>query len=114
MNKISVKEDFSVFPTGREIAHSDSSGEEFRLKFLVPALRQPGRVPIDFERVLGAGSSFLEEAFGRLVFNEKLTFSKFEEKFQLLPTDSSYVEEIYQYVRDAEKEWKRLEKGHGL
>ena len=64
MKKISIANDFSVFPGGREPIDGPFSGQEFRDNFLLPIFTNNEKVIIDFDGVRGYGSSFLEEAFG--------------------------------------------------
>lgn len=61
--------DFTKYPGGRYRTDGKGSAEAFREDHLEPALRDGGRVAVDLDGVLGAGSSFLEEAFGGLVRN---------------------------------------------
>lgn len=67
MKIIDISRDFSNVPAGRHEADGDFSGEAFRDKILVPALRQYDRVQVVLDNTEGFGSSFLEEAFGGLV-----------------------------------------------
>lgn len=67
LKKIDLGEDFSTTPGGRYKADGKFSGEEFREKFLVPALNNGDHISVDLDNVLGVCSGFLEEAFGGLV-----------------------------------------------
>jgi len=62
---ISLVKDFTDAPGGRTQLQGDFSGEEFRIKFLEPALRE-GPVTVDLDGALGLPASFLDEAFGPL------------------------------------------------
>lgn len=75
---LSIAEQFSRYPVGRVQADSDNNGTRFREKFLVPALRElseTDRLEISFDGLEGAGSSFLEEAFGGLIRIEGMSAS---------------------------------------
>lgn len=63
---INVARDFSRYPSGRYRADSKASGERFRDDFILPVLKDGGRVIIQLDGTLGYGSSFLDEAFGGL------------------------------------------------
>lgn len=97
---INVERDFSRYPAGRYVDDGPYSGEEFRDKFLVPALSEnTGKVLIELDGARGYGSSFLEEAFGGLVrsgFSADEVLNRFELKSQ----DSSLIEEIKGYIHE--------------
>ena len=67
MQTISVVSNFSQFPGGRYRRDGKWSGEEFREKFLVPALAAKTEITVNLDGTSGYPSSFLEEAFGGLV-----------------------------------------------
>lgn len=85
---LSIAERFSRYPVGRVQADSDYNGTRFRKEFLVPELRKLGstdRLEVSFDGLEGAGSSFLEEAFGGLIRIEGMTAS-FLDKHLILST----------------------------
>lgn len=59
--------DFTKYPGPRYISLGDNSGEEFREKYLIEALKDDPEVSVNLDGVLGYGSSFLEEIFGGIV-----------------------------------------------
>lgn len=60
--------DFSEFPGPRYESLGPHSGEEFRLKVLIPAINQyGGKITVNLDGAFGYGSSFLDEAFGGLI-----------------------------------------------
>ncbi len=82
---IHVASQVSKFPAGRYKWHGLGSGQHL-CDLIVKALRDRryGRVFIDFEGTAGAGSSFIDEAFGGLIreggfslndLNARLSFS---------------------------------------
>ena len=97
--EVSVARDFSRFPAGRYISDGKHSGERFRA-MLLPKLRA-GKVCVVLDGTMGYGSSFLEEAFGGLV-RSGLTIKQLEDRLTFVSSDSSLVDEIWSYIRDAE------------
>lgn len=65
---ITVAQDFTKYPGGRTPDDGPSSGEELREKFLLPALRTHDKVNVDLNGTMGYAASFLDEAFGKLVY----------------------------------------------
>ena len=70
---ISIAKDFSAAPAGRYRDDGDFNGTTFRENYLVPPLKGGNHVHVTFDGVAGFGSSFLDEAFGGLVRNERMT-----------------------------------------
>jgi len=101
MKQINVAKDFTKFPSGRYMRSGNTSGEAFREKFLVPALRSRQEIEIDLDGVLGYGSSFLEEAFGGSVRATKVSPEEFFRVVHLKSSSATLVSEIRQYVKDA-------------
>jgi len=98
---IDIGKDFSRYPAGRYLSDGPFSGELFRSNFLVPALENNEKIVVLLDDTAGYGSSFLEEAFGGLV---RLGYS--EQKINSIITfqseDPSLLEEIEEYIHDAE------------
>lgn len=70
MIRISVAKDYTTIPAGNFKKNGTLSGEEFRLKFLVPAMeKSAGKIPIlvDLDGTKGYGWGWLRVAFGGLV-----------------------------------------------
>ncbi|MFI3272329.1 MAG: STAS-like domain-containing protein [Pseudomonadota bacterium] len=67
MIKISIAQDFSIYPGGRTANDGPYSGAEFRDTYLIPALIKNEKVEVNLDGTCGYGSSFLEEAFGGLI-----------------------------------------------
>lgn len=101
MITISVANDFSRHPAGRFLADGPFSGEAFRKRFLVPALRAGERLLIVLDGARGYGSSFLEEAFGGLVRKEGFPREVVESSLDFQSEDRSLTEEIREYIHDA-------------
>jgi hypothetical protein len=97
---INIGRDFSRYPAGRYVSDGPYSGEAFRDRFLVPALRDStGKIVIEFDGARGYGSSFLEEAFGGLV-RSGVRASDLLSRFVFKSSDRSLIEEIQTYVKD--------------
>ncbi|KRS11030.1 hypothetical protein XM53_18295 [Roseovarius atlanticus] len=105
--RISIAEDFSAYPIGRDETDSvESNGKKFRVEFLAPALEQAKadgtQVIVSFEGVESFGSSFLEEAFGGLVRKEGWKSSDLK-KFMKIDYDWPG------YARFERRLWKHVE-----
>lgn len=94
---VNVARDFSKYPAGRYLEDGPASGQAFRDKFLIPVLKEAGRLTIELDGTRGYGSSFLEEAFGGAV---RAGFASITVKqaFTLVSEDTSLVEEIHDYI----------------
>ncbi|WP_193213632.1 STAS-like domain-containing protein [Luteolibacter marinus] len=106
MKRICIGGDFSPTPIGRYPSDGESCGENFRKRFLVPALREAERVEVVIDDVEGYGSSFLEEAFGGLIRKEGFKISDLREKLKIVCHDEDfkiYEMLITKYISDASK-----------
>jgi hypothetical protein len=106
--KISIASDYSPTPGGRYRRLGPFSGEEFRERVLLPAARKAfdrGEVLIiDFDGVVGAPSSFLEEAFGGLARELALPAKELGARLTFEATDKSllpYVALAKRYMDEA-------------
>lgn len=105
MNKVLYVKDFSTFPGARYKRLGPASGEEFRDDVLIPMLKQNSQIVINFDGVVGYGSSFLEEVFGGLIrkgIDENAVLNLV--KTLTSNDDDLLKEEIQSYVDDAIKE----------
>ena len=105
---INIAKDFSRCPGARYKREGDFSGEEFREKLLVPALKEAiemqKKLNIILDGSAGYSTAFIEESFGGLIRIDK--FSIEELKNCLIITskeDPSYIDDINQYLENA---WK--------
>lgn len=101
MKHINVATDFHRGPSGRYIADSNYSGERFREDFLVPALKQPDRVQVDFTDAKTPGSSFLEEAFGGIVRKKYFTAMELQSRLEIITHRSLLKDLIIKYINEA-------------
>lgn len=105
---IDIGKDFSEFPHGRYYSDGPDSGEKFREELLLPRLKNLGRneklkIILD-NGVEGYGSSFLVEAFARIVKYGYMTSEELLSKLDLSFRNSDYEfykEKILQYISDA-------------
>lgn len=98
---INIGKDFTRFPLGRKAQHGAGSGEEFRDRFLEPALQDKGaKIVVLLDDALGYGSSFLEEAFGGLV-RRGYSADEVLNRIDLRTDDPSLIDEITSYIKEA-------------
>lgn len=103
MRTINIATDYTRYPAGRFMKNGNTSGEGFRVIHLVPALNSNDKVRVEFDGTVGYGSSFLEEAFGGLVRQLGITSEALTSRLELVSKDKSLIEEVLQYIVDAEK-----------
>lgn len=94
---VNVARDFSRYPAGRYLEDGPASGQLFREKFLIPALKESKSLSIELDGARGYGSSFLEEAFGGAV-REGFSPTIVKQAFTLISEDKSIIEEIHDYI----------------
>lgn len=101
--KIMNVTDFTEFPGPRYIRLGPNSGEEYRTKHLIPAIKEFGaEICVNLDGTMGYGSSFLEEAFGGLV-RENVPESTVLQLVSNIVSeeDPSLIDEVSDYVNDA-------------
>lgn len=96
-NRVNVAKEFSRYPAGRYFADGDFSGQAFRARFLIPALKAEQPLIVELDGVRGYGSSFLEEAFGGLV-REGYSPAQIRRFIELQSRDPSLIDEIGEYI----------------
>jgi hypothetical protein len=104
---VNIAQDFSRYPAGRYKADGPFAGEVCRQRLLVPALRRQERVIVELDGTRGYGSSFLEELFGGLVREEGFDVSALKDRLQLKSENPILIQEIWEYILDAEKKMRR-------
>ena len=102
MKVIDIAKDFSIFPGGRFPQDGPNSGEEFRMKFLIPNLINNQDIIIKLDGTRGYSSSFIEEVLGGLV---RCGYSKkyLSEHLSFISERKGLIEEIKMYIVDAEQ-----------
>lgn len=108
MVTISIVKDFSRTPGPRYIAEGDHSGELFRKKHLLPnvqiAMDNNEDIMIDLDGASGYGTSFLEESFGGLVREDKISYDFLKAHLKIKSDeDDIYEGEIWDYIEKAYK-----------
>lgn len=108
MVKISIVEDFSRTPGPRYISEGEYSGELFRKKILLPnvkkAIETGDDILVDLDRASGYGTSFLEEAFGGLIREDKIPYDYLKNHMIIKSNeDEIYIKEINLYMDSAHK-----------
>lgn len=87
---IVLARDFARHPGPRFVSQGPNSGEKFR-KLLVKNLTDYDKVAVDLDGTSGIGSSFLDEAFGGLVFAEGFSPSDVRRRVRVISLlDASY------------------------
>lgn len=101
---IKIAEAFSPYPGARYRRLGDHSGEEFRDKILIPALRRGDSLTINLDGTKGYDSSFLEESFGGAV---RAGYPLTRDNIIFVAEDESLIEEVWGYIDRAMKSRKR-------
>lgn len=101
-----VAKEFSPTPGFRTKEEGPFPADEFRDKILYPQLKDAIEnndfLLVDLDGSAGYGTSFLEEAFGGLIRECKLSYQDIMEHLQLKSEDDpSYIDEIKGYINDA-------------
>lgn len=101
-DKIVIKvSEFSRYPTGRYREHSNSSGEEFRDDYLLPALKKSSSVVIILDGTEGYGSSFLDEAFAQIPESNDFSLKDIRGRVEFVSeSDPSLITEINDNIDD--------------
>lgn len=99
--KIVIATEFSRSPAGRFAVDGPHSGEIFREQFLYPRLAGGSTVEVDLDGTLGCGSSFLEEAFGGLIREKKMSLEDLTRRLRIKSNRKFYEARIWQYMNDA-------------
>ena len=97
---VNIGGEFSKFPGGRFLSDGPFSGERFRTKY-AKVIKENDKVVFQLDYTAGYGSSFLEEAFGGLVRDEKLTAEELHRKIDFETDDDSLIGEIWEYIDNA-------------
>ncbi|WP_241810576.1 STAS-like domain-containing protein [Vibrio crassostreae] len=92
---ITVVTDFHKKPYGRYVTDCptchETSGESFREKHLVPALRDFDKVTVDLTGFNRYGRSFLDESFGGLIRKCDFTKSQLDKKLKYIHNDLTSI-----------------------
>lgn len=102
--EINIAKDFTDAPGGRYESDGKFSGQEFRLKYLEPALKKENNeeITINLDGTFGFPTSFLEEAFGGLVRIEGIKKEDILKRLKFISNeDTSLITKIRQYIEEA-------------
>lgn len=104
---INLAEAYNRAPIGRHKTDGDYTGEDFRKKFLVPALKGNDKVIIVLDGLDGIGPSFWDEAFGGLIREANFSKDYLDKKLELSCNDDEYlIEHVKRFITAAAKEKK--------
>lgn len=104
--RINIANDYTDTPGGRYISQGPFSGEDFRNKILIPALKNAisnnkEKLEIDFDGVYGYGVSFLEESFGGLI-REGFKYNDIKKYIIFISNeDDTIIPKIEKYLKEA-------------
>lgn len=96
--------DFTKTPMGRFISDSETSGEAFRERILLPELRKHNqKIIINLDGVsIAIGSSFLEESIGGLIRLKGYTKEQVLHRITIKSSNDLYKILINKYIDKAE------------
>ncbi|MDC9508971.1 STAS-like domain-containing protein [Pseudoalteromonas sp. Angola-4] len=105
MSQILIKvRDYTLEPFGRYETDGEGNGEEFRKKYILPALRGGDDVLVDLDGINdGYGSSFIVEAFANLIRKENFSYAEIKTRLKFKSTNTKWIKEIESYI-DATKD----------
>ena len=99
--KIKIATDFSRIPGARYPEEGDFSGQE--------AIQEKVKLTIDLDGTAGLGTSFLEEAFGGLIREDRLDYNEIIGTLEFVSEeDPDYISEIHSYIDDAYEQEKKI------
>lgn len=104
MKTLKVATEFSIIPSGRQLSDGSATGQHFYNVLLdkLADLKKNEQLTIDFDGVLTAGSSFLDESFAGLVRNKKISRKDFNKKIVIVANEHPEIKEkIEKYVKNA-------------
>lgn len=103
---LKIKNDFSATPGPRYIVEGEFSGELLRTTILIKivneAIQNKAKLLIDLDGTAGYGTSFLEEAFGGLIREDKISYAKLKETLDFKSNEEPYlIDDIREYMEEA-------------
>lgn len=106
MDIIKIATDFSRTPGIRTLKEGSYPAKEFRENILLPKLREAienkEKLQIDLDGTAGIGTSFLEESFGGLIRENKISYTNIINTLIFVSDEEpNYIEEIMDYLKDA-------------
>ena len=105
---ISIAEEYSAYPAGRDKTDGPFNGKRFREELLHPryrlALERQQGLVVSLDGVKSFGSSFLEEAFGGLARVREVDKRDLRRRLQIEfthPGQRRYEAAIWRYIKNA-------------
>ncbi|MBU2949709.1 STAS-like domain-containing protein [Tamlana agarivorans] len=107
--KINLAKDFSKTPGSRYEKEGKFSGELFRKTILAPAIKEAiknnNKVEINLDGTAGYGTSFLEEIFGGLIREDKISYVELKKRLSIISEEEDYLlEDIEADMLDAKND----------
>lgn len=107
--KINLAEDFSKTPGSRYEKEGKFSGELFRKTIFAPAMekaiKNDDNIEINLDGTAGYGTSFLEEIFGGLIRENKISYIELKKRLKIISEEEDYLlEDIEADMLDAKNE----------
>ncbi|MBL0209447.1 MAG: STAS-like domain-containing protein [Holophagaceae bacterium] len=110
-NKIifSIARAFSRTPGPRYRDEGKKSGQELREDHIIGLLnmciKDSKQLEINLDGTAGYATSFLEEAFGGLIRNDKFNLETLKSKLKFVSTEEDYlIDDIWEYIQEADRE----------
>jgi len=101
---IDIPRDFSKYPMGRTDDDGPDNGQRFFREFLLPNVRSGKHVFVYLDGTRAIGSSFLDEAFGALIRELKMSPKDALSAVTIVakkPAYALYKEMAEQFIREA-------------
>ena len=112
MRTIDIKDDFTEYPALRHCNISDKSGEEFYHTILNNAFKESyerkEKIKVCLDNTAGYASSFLDEAFGNLVYD--FTLEVVKSYIEIISEQEPHWKDMIENETFAEWEKRRKEK----
>ena len=107
--KLKISSEFHKAPGPRYRSEGNHSGEEFRTTILCPRVREAldkkVQLLIDLDGTYGFGTSFLEEAFGGLIRNDKFSLWELNSVLSFVSEEEpDLIDEVMTYMKEADSE----------
>jgi len=104
-----VSKEFTPTPGPRFIDEGEFSGELLRKNYLLPligeAIKNGVKLKVDLDGTHGYLTSFLEEAFGGLIREDRISFHDLKKYLEIISTEEPYLkEDIDEYLQEAHDE----------
>lgn len=106
--EISIAEEYSAYPAGRDDTDGKFNGKRFKDKILVPKLRDAiekgQKLIVSLDGLESCGSSFLDSAFGGMIRHGDFEKKKLSEVLMIAhkqPWQARYKNAIIEYIRRA-------------